>query len=107
MTAWKEIKEQILNRIRNGNRSFRSLRHWQRSISVKKNRNKNRNRREVTPQQMIAILASIIIILIALGGLGLVYNVYASEPQDNGFLTYANPDYNIKIEYPANWKNPK
>jgi hypothetical protein len=23
--------------------------------------------------------------------------------QDNGFLTYENPDYNIMIDYPANW----
>jgi hypothetical protein len=23
--------------------------------------------------------------------------------QENEFLTYENPDYNVKIEYPSNW----
>jgi tetratricopeptide (TPR) repeat protein len=104
MTAWKEIKQQLLKWLRIGNRSNSSRRQRQRAISVKKNKNKNRKKREVTPQEMIAILASIIIILMAFGGIGLVYNVFASEPpRDNGFLTYENPDYNIKVDYPANW----
>ena len=60
---------------------------------------------------LISIISSISIILMALGGLGLVYTVFASgaldepqlpPPQDIGFLTYENPDYNIQIEYPAN-----
>jgi hypothetical protein len=50
----------------------------------------------MTPR-MIAILGSAIIAIAATAGF--VFNVFAQK--DNGSLTYENPDYNVKIEYPA------
>lgn len=38
---------------------------------------KNKSNKVLTPQQSVALIASIIIIIIAFGGLGLVYNVFA------------------------------
>jgi hypothetical protein len=41
-----------------------------------KNKSKSREKKEVDQQQGLAIIGSIIIILMALGGLGLVFNVF-------------------------------
>jgi hypothetical protein len=62
---------------------------------------KNKSNKVLTPPQSVALIGSIIIIVMAFGGLGLVYfdNVFGSTE----FLTYENPDYNIRMEYPANW----
>lgn len=54
---------------------------WQRRLrkvtAVKsKNKSKSRGKKEVGPLEGLAILGSIIIILMALGGLGLVFNVF-------------------------------
>jgi hypothetical protein len=43
----------------------------------RKNKSKSRRKKEVTPQQALAILGSVIIILMALGGLSLVFNLYS------------------------------
>ena len=32
------------------------------------------------------------------------FAVVEEKKQSTGFKTYTNPDYNIKIEYPKNWK---
>jgi hypothetical protein len=38
---------------------------------------KYKRKKEVTPQQALVILGSVIIILMALGGLGLVFNLFS------------------------------
>jgi hypothetical protein len=70
-------------------------------VGSNKLQRKNKSNKELTPQQSVALIGSIIIIVMAFGGLGLVYfdNVFGSTE----FLTYENPDYNIRMEYPANW----
>lgn len=68
MTAKKEIRHQVLDSIR---KMGISKKWWP--------KRENKNRKEITPQQMVAIIASIVIILIALGGLSLVYKVFG-EP---------------------------
>ena len=62
MTAWREIRHQILNRIKKIG-SSNTLQRKSKSSSKK-----------VSPQS-IALIASIIVIIIAIGGLSLVYNV--------------------------------
>jgi hypothetical protein len=80
MTAWKEIRHQVLDRIKNG---ISSIGRQQRSTTHGKSKNKsrgsNRRKKEISPQEMVAIIASIVIIIMALGGLGLVYNVFAQS----------------------------
>jgi len=52
---------------------------WQgrlRAAVNSKNKSKSRGKKEVGPQEGLAIIGSIIIILMALGGLGLVFNVF-------------------------------
>lgn len=82
MTAWKEIRHQVLDRIRNGVRSIGRQQQLLHRVTVdnksksKKERSKRR-KKEITPQEMVAIIASIMIIIMAYGGLGLVFNVFA------------------------------
>jgi hypothetical protein len=59
MSAWKEIRHQIRDRIEklgSGNDILRS-------------KGKSKSKKRITPQQSIALIASIIIIIIAIGGL--------------------------------------
>jgi hypothetical protein len=52
---------------------------WQRrtrKVASFKRKNKSK-KKEVTPQQALVILGSVIIILMALGGLSLVFNLYS------------------------------
>ena len=69
-------------------------------VGSNKLQRKNKSNKVLTPQQSVALIASIVIIIIAFGGLGLVYanNVFGST----GFQTYENMDYNVRIGYPAN-----
>ena len=60
MTAWREIRHQVLDRIKKTGSSNNKL---QRASKSKK----------VSPQS-IALIASIIVIIMAIGGLSLVYN---------------------------------
>jgi hypothetical protein len=63
MNGWKEIRHRALDRRRKvGNSS-----------------SKSKSKKEITPQQAVALVGSIIIILIAFGGIGLVYNVFAQN----------------------------
>ena len=66
MDIWEKIKHRILVRPRVFRRSGRRLRA-----------EKDQDRREITPQQMLAIVSSIIVILMAIGGFWLVYDVFA------------------------------
>ena len=78
MTAWKEIRHQVLDRIKNG---ISSIGRQRRSTTSGKSKNNskgnNRGKKEISPQEMVAIIGSVVIIITALGGLGLVYNVFA------------------------------
>jgi hypothetical protein len=55
---------------------------WQRRLRKvtsfkRKNKSKSRRKREATPQQALAIIGSVIIIRMALGGLGLVFMLFS------------------------------
>ena len=49
----------------------------QKEVTAGNNKIKGKNKKELSSLQMLVVIASIIIILIALGGLGLVFNVFA------------------------------
>ena len=68
MTAWREIRHQVLDRIKKTGSSNNKLQRKSKSKSKK-----------VNPHQSIALIASIIIIIIGIGGLSLVYNVFAQN----------------------------
>jgi len=68
-----------LNRIKQGiigKSIWRRLRR-QKEVTAGNNKIKGKNKKELSSLQMLVVIASIIIILIALGGLGLVFNVFA------------------------------
>ena len=48
-------------------------------VGSNKLQRKNKSNKVLTPQQSVALIASIIIIIIGFGGLGLVYNVFAAH----------------------------
>jgi len=79
MTAWDEIAQKVSNRIKNGITKLlviRQLRLRQRVIRKSTSESKSKKRRkEIYPEELIAIIASILIIMIAYGGLGLALNV--------------------------------
>jgi hypothetical protein len=69
MTNRKEIMHQVQDRIMNLVSS---------SSSKSKGEDKSKcKKKEITPVEAIALIASIVIIIMALGGIGLVYNVFA------------------------------
>jgi hypothetical protein len=69
MTNRKEIMHQVQDRIMNLVSS---------SSSKSKGEDKSkRKKKEITPVEAVALIASIVIIIMALGGIGLVYNVFA------------------------------
>lgn len=53
----------------------------------------------MTTEKSPLIISVIISIAITAGYVLNVNNVFGS----NGYLTYQNPDYNLQIDYPANW----
>jgi hypothetical protein len=57
ITAWREIRHQVLDRIKKTGSSSNKLQR------------KSKSEKGITPQQSIALIASIIIIIIAIGGL--------------------------------------
>jgi ribosome biogenesis SPOUT family RNA methylase Rps3 len=63
-----------LNRIKQGIIGNRIWRRRQKEVTAGNNKIKGK---ELSSLQMFVVIASIIIILIALGGLGLVFNVFA------------------------------
>ena len=69
MTAWKEIRHQVLDRIKKTGSSSNKLQR----------KSKSKSKKGITPQQSIALIASIVIIIIAIGGLGIAYNVFAQN----------------------------
>jgi hypothetical protein len=68
-----------LNRIKQGiiSNSIWRRRQRQKEVTAGNNKIKGKNKKELSSLQMLVVIASIIIILIALGGLGLVFNVFA------------------------------
>jgi hypothetical protein len=68
-----------LNRIKQGiiGKSILRRRLRQKEVTAGNNKTKGKNKKELSSLQMLVVIASIIIILIALGGLGLVFNVFA------------------------------
>jgi hypothetical protein len=68
-----------LNRIKQGviGKSIWRRRRGQKEVTAGNNKIKGKNKKELSSLQMLVVIASIIIILIALGGLGLVFNVFA------------------------------
>jgi hypothetical protein len=76
VTNWNEVRHQVQYRIRNVVRSSRGKSESQRK-SEAKGKSKSKNKKEITLQEAVALTASIIIIIMALGGIGLVYNVFA------------------------------
>ena len=91
MTAWKEIRHEVLDRIRKTGSSSNKL------------QSKSKSKKEITPQQ-IALIASIIIIIIAIGGLGLVYNVFAQNQSQNqnNLTTYENKELSFAFDFIMN-----
>lgn len=100
MTAWGEIRHQVLDRIKKTGSSNNKLQRKSKSKSKK-----------VNPQQSIALIASIIIIIIAIGGLSLVYNVFAQNQSQNqsqnqnNLTTYENKELGFTFDYPNTWHN--
>jgi hypothetical protein len=92
MTAWREIRHQVLDRIKKTGSSNNKLQRKSKSKSKK-----------VSPQQSIALIASIIIIIIAIGGLSLVYNVFAQNQSQNqiSLTTYENKELGFAFDYPG------
>ncbi|MGH9976330.1 MAG: hypothetical protein ACRD8Z_10910 [Nitrososphaeraceae archaeon] len=83
MTAWKEITQKVSDRIEYGITKLlvvRQLRLRQRlirkSASESKSKSKSMSKKQISPQEAVAVVASIVIIIIAFGGLGLVYSVF-------------------------------
>jgi len=68
-----------LNRIKQGiiGKSIWRRRRRQKEVTAGNIKIKGKNKKELSSLQMLVVIASIIIILIALGGLGLVFNVFA------------------------------
>ena len=59
ITAWKEIRHQVLDSIKKTGSSSNKLQR----------KSKSKSKKGITPQQSIALIASIIIIIISIGGL--------------------------------------
>ena len=66
-----------MNRIKQGVIGKSIWRRRQKEVTAGNNKIKGKNKKELSSLQMLVVIASIIIILIALGGLGLVFNVFA------------------------------
>jgi hypothetical protein len=66
-----------LNHIKRGIIGKSIWRRRQKEVTAGNNKIKGKNKKELSSLQMLVVIASIIIILIALGGLGLVFNVFA------------------------------
>jgi PsbP len=94
MNAWKEIRQEVLDPIRKVG-----------SNSKLKRKSKSKSKKEITPQETFALIASIIIIIISFGGIGLVYNVFAQSQNQNLTSTYENKEQGFAFDYPATWHN--
>jgi hypothetical protein len=68
-----------LNHIKRGIIGKSIWRRRQKEVTAGNNKIKGKNKKELSSLQMLVVIASIIIILIALGGLGLVFNVFAQS----------------------------
>ena len=95
MTAWKEIRHQVLDRIKKTGSSSNKLQR----------KSKSKSKKGITPQQSIALIASIIIIIISFAGIGLVYNVFAQSQNQSLTSTYENKEHGFAFDYPATWHN--
>lgn len=66
---WQVIRHQVIERIRKVGSSSSSISKWRR-------KSKSKSKIEISPQEAVALMASIIIIILAFGGMGLVYSVF-------------------------------
>jgi hypothetical protein len=73
VTNWEEISHRVQERIEDVGRSSGKSRSQPKS----KIKNESKYKKEISPQEAVALTASIIIIIMALGGIGLVYNIFA------------------------------
>jgi hypothetical protein len=79
MTAWKEVTQKVSDRVRYGITKLlvvRQLRLRQRLLKKSASQSKGKGKKQISPQEAVALIASIIIIIIAFGGMGLVYSMF-------------------------------
>jgi len=89
MTAWREIRLKVLDRIKKTS-----------SSNIKLQRKSKSKSKKVSPQS-IALIASIIVIIIAIGGLSLVYNVFAQNQSQNqiNLTTFENKELGFAFDF--------
>ncbi len=89
MTAWREIRLKVLDRIKKTS-----------SSNIKLQRKSKGKSKKVSPQS-IALIASIIVIIIAIGGLSLVYNVFAQNQSQNqiNLTTFENKELGFAFDF--------
>jgi hypothetical protein len=81
MTAWKEVTQKVSARIKSRITKpliVRQLRLQQQvpRKSASESKGKGKSKKQVSLQEAVALIASIVIIIIAVGGMGLVYSVF-------------------------------
>ena len=78
ISLWKEVTQKVSDRIKSGITKLllvRQLRLRQR-LQRKSAKSKGMSKKKISPQEAIALIASIVIIIMAFGGMGLVYSVF-------------------------------
>jgi hypothetical protein len=77
MAAWRDTTQKISERIKNGITKLLIVRQLRlRQRLVRKSASESKSKKKISPQEAVALIASIVIIIIAFGGMGLVYNVF-------------------------------
>jgi hypothetical protein len=77
MAAWRDTTQKISDRIKNGITKLLIVRQLRlRQRLVRKSASESKGKKKISPQEAVALIASIVIIIIAFGGMGLVYNVF-------------------------------
>jgi hypothetical protein len=77
MAAWRDTTQKISDRIKNGITKLLIVRQLRlRQRLVRKSASESKSKKKISPQEAVALIASIVIIIIAFGGMGLVYNVF-------------------------------
>jgi hypothetical protein len=81
MTAWKEVTQKVSARIKSRItkplivRQLRLQQQVPRKLASQ-SKGKGKSKKQVSLQEAVALIASIVIIIIAVGGMGLVYSVF-------------------------------
>lgn len=77
MAAWRNTTQKISDRIKNGITKLLIVRQLRlRQRLVRKSASESKSKKKISPQEAVALIASIVIIIIAFGGMGRVYNVF-------------------------------